>query len=196
MSLFSDIGDYEAAEKMALSQSPVHVCRELLLLRAAEGEKKERYQGEAILALIHELKDVIEGEVLSKRSLSDSQAGLEKLLAVIQLYDSILDDGNCGAFHSDLCLIYLRCSQIASCLNDFKGAMNYFDAAFDHFTKFTSLDGRNHQFTALLVSKVPGTHVAVVLLPGEVFEGYIKTIPEELADAIKGNPKYSQVFSQ
>lgn len=40
MSLYSDIGDYEAAEKMALSQSPVHVCRELLLLRAAEGEKR------------------------------------------------------------------------------------------------------------------------------------------------------------
>ncbi|MGM9680164.1 MAG: helix-turn-helix transcriptional regulator [Eubacteriales bacterium] len=195
VTLYYTMGDFENAERTALSQSPVRISKEVLLASAADGEKGDRYQGEAILSLMHELSHVIQNSVMSKASLSHSQAGLDKLLAVIRLYESIVDDGNYGKFHSDLCMLYLRCSAVAICLNDSELALKYFEIAWDHFTKFKQ-ERKNFQFTAPLVSKVKDTEIGVVLLNRDIFELYLKALPTEFADTIRTNPKYSSIFAQ
>lgn len=194
--LYSEMGDYEKAVKIASSQPSVMMCKEVLLPKAVEGEMRDRYQGEALLALTHELKNVMEMAVYTKLSLVRSQAGVDKLLAVARLCESILDDGNCGAVHSDLCMIYSDCAIITSRLKDFKGAMNYFDIAFDHLTKFNQLsDVEKHQYTAPLVSKVKDINGRFVISQ-ENWKGWMECIPKEFADAIRENPKYSSIFSQ
>lgn len=110
LSLYVRMGDFDHAEKTALSQSLVRISREVLLTKAAEGEKADEYCGEAILALMHELYQVIEAAVTAKHSLANSQAALEAVLAVARLYESIFYDGNYGSFHNDICMLYLRCT--------------------------------------------------------------------------------------
>lgn len=192
--LYSLMGDFENAEKTALSQSPLRICREVLLAYAAENEKAEQYRGEAILDLIHELYQVTEHSVMTKRSLSDSQTGLDTLLAVARLYESIFVDGNYGIFHNDMCMTYLRCSSIAVHLHDSERALHYYETALDHFLKFKQVQGIS-QFTAPLVNKAKNYTLGIVLLDREWFEEHMQSFPAECVDAIRSNPKYASIFA-
>nr|WP_302020481.1 helix-turn-helix transcriptional regulator [uncultured Acetatifactor sp.] len=196
--LYSFIGDFENAEKTARSQSPIKISQEVLLARAAEGEKAEEYCGEAILALMHELYMVIDGFITAKHSLTYSQAALDAELAVARLYESILEDGNYGSFHNDICMLYLNCSAIAVRLNESEHALKYLEIALDHFMQwehFSKSDQlrESHQLTAPLVSKVKSGATSFVVMNREWFE---KRIPAAYVDTIRNNPKYALFFEK
>ncbi len=195
MWLYSLMGNPVKAERTARSQSPIRASREVLLADAMKGEKTEEYCGEAILAMMHELYKVLGTAVMIKHSLSHSQAGLDALLAVVRLYESILDDGNCGIFHNDMCMLYLNCSSIAVHLEDFERALNYCEIALDHFLEFKQIQ-RISPFTAPLVDKAKNYRQSIVLLDREWFEEHMQSFPAELIDAIRNNPKYASIFAQ
>ncbi len=193
--LYPYMGDFENAERTALSQSPVRISREVLLASAAEGEKDEEYNGEAILTLMHQLFRVIELYLWKNHSLAHSQTALDTSLAVARLYESIIDDGNFGMHHNDMCMIYLRCSSAASHLNDFERALNYLEIALDHFFAFEQTRDMR-QFTAPLVSKVKRNCVfSLFALNRELFEDHMQALPAECVDAIRNNPKYASIFA-
>lgn len=195
MWLYSWMGDQENAERTALSQSPVRISREVLLADTTVDQTIEKYSGEAILALMHELYQVLRPAVMGRHSLSHSQAGLDTLLAVVQLYEKIFDDGNCGMYHNDMCMLYLNCSSIAVHLNDTERALNYYEIALDHFLEFKQLQ-RMPQLTASLVSKAKNYRPSIVLLDREWFEEHMQAFPVECKDAIRNNPKYAAIFTQ
>ncbi|MDE6674732.1 MAG: helix-turn-helix domain-containing protein, partial [Acetatifactor sp.] len=194
--VYSYMEDFENAERMALSQSPVRISREVLLASAAEGEKGEEYSGEAILTLMHQLYRQIECHLAKNQSLAHSQAALDTSLAVARLYESIIDDGNFGMHHNDMCMLYLRCSSAAIHLNDSERALNYLEIALDHFVAFEQTKDMR-QFTAPLVSKVKKNCVFIIFkLNRELFENHMQDLPAECVDAIKNNPKYASIFAQ
>lgn len=195
---YSYVGDFENVERTALSQSPVRISREVLLASVLGGEKGEEYNGEAILTLMHQLYRVIERYLGTKQSLVHSQVALDTSLAVAQLYESIINDGNFGIHHNDLCMLYLRCSSAAIDLNDSERASNYLEIALDHFIKFNQVQ-EMPQFiapTAPLVSKVKKPCVSeLCVLNREIFEIHMQKFPVECADTIKKNPKYASIFA-
>lgn len=197
VSTYQELGDYESAKQTALSQVPAIICREVLLAHAAGGEEQERYLGEAALVLLSNLKYAVNNAVAIS-TISASQEGLDILLSLARLYESILSDGNCGQFHSDLCMTYLGCTVTASKMGDLTGAADYFDTAFCHFTKYNDFINRvtEYNFTAPLVSKVENVHTGYVVLTREIFENCMKCLPAELAGKIKGNPEYSAAFAE
>lgn len=189
------LGDYESAKRIASSQAPAIICREVLLARAAEGEERERYLGEEILLLLSKLRYALSNAVAT---LSDPQDGLGILLSLARLYESILSDGNCGQFHSDLCMTYLGCTVNSAKTGDLASAADYFDTAFGHFTKYNDHVNRaaQHKFTAPLVSKAKNVHTGVVILTGSIFEHTMRCVPAEFAAKLKGDPKYAPMFAQ
>ncbi len=191
---YSLMGDYENAERTALSQPPLSICREVLLTMAAEEEKGDEYRGEAILALLHRLNSVIGSSVMAKRSLAYSRSGLDKLLAMAGVYKSVIDDGNYGKFHNDLCLLYLRCSMVAARLNDTEASLEYFETALGHFTEFKS-EREGFRFTAPLIGGAKNVETSIADLNREIFESYLGFFSEEQAEEIRKNPKYSSVFA-
>ena len=193
--LYTYMGDFENAERTALSQSPVRISREVLLASAAEGEKGEEYNGEAILTLMHQLFRVIELYLWKNHSLAHSQTALDTSLAVARLYESIIDDGNFGMHHNDMCMLYLRCSSAAIHLNDFEHALDYLEIALDHSIAFEQTKDMR-QFTAPLVSKVKRNCVfSICVLNRKLFEDHMQALPAECVDAIKNNPKYASIFA-
>ncbi len=195
MWLYSWIGDQENAERTALSQSPIRISREVLLADTTLDEISEEYRGEAILGLMHELYKVLRTAVMSKHSISHSQAGLDALLAVVQLYEHIFADGNYGIYHNDMCMLYLNCSSIAVRLSDPELALNYYEVALDHFLQFNQVQGIA-PFTAPLIDKAKEYRPSIVLLNREWFEEHMQSFPAECVDAIKNNPKYASIFVQ
>ncbi len=196
--LYQYMGDFENAERTAFSQSPVKISREVLLASAAEGEKGEEYSGEAILTLMHQLFRVIELYFWKNHSLAHSQTALDTSLAAARLYESIIDDGNFGMHHNDMCMLYLRCSSASIELNDSEGALKYLEIALDHFIKFNQVMKMPQipQFTAPLVSKAKSCVTEIFVLDRKLIEEHMQGFPAECVDAIRNNPKYAPLLAE
>ncbi|MDE6320074.1 MAG: hypothetical protein K2M22_10335, partial [Lachnospiraceae bacterium] len=196
--LYQYMGDFENAERTAFSQSPVKISREVLLASMAEGEKGEEYNGEAILALMHQLFRVTELYFWKNHSLAHSQTALDTSLAAARLYESIIDDGNFGMHHNDMCMLYLRCSSASVQLHDSEHALKYLEIALDHFIKFNQIMKMPQmpQFTAPLVSKAKSCVTEIFMLDRKLIEDHMQEFPAECVDAIRNNPKYASLLAE
>ncbi|MEA4831944.1 MAG: helix-turn-helix transcriptional regulator [Oscillospiraceae bacterium] len=193
--LYASMGATDKAEAMALRQDSVTICREILLSAAAEGEKRDLYQGEALIALIRQLKNVMETAVMSKLSMCWSESGIQKLLDVAHLYESILDDGNCGICHADLRELYLWSAIFTARQGNTERAMEYFNIGFTHEKKYEAIRNTGlYHYTAPLVSKVTFPSDNFPTVPGGSWKGWLSAAPEDLIEAIKADDRYSECF--
>jgi hypothetical protein len=135
--------------------------------------------------------------VLTKLSLVRSEIGAQKLLDVAHLYESILDDGNCGYGHADLRDLYLCCATIYAHLGDLEAAMKYFDIGFYHAKKYEAIRGTGiYHYTAPLVSKVTFPSDNWPAVPEGSWKTWLIAAPKTLVDAIKSNDKYAECFTR
>ena len=82
--------------------------RETLLPKATEAEERDKYQGEAIIALLTELKNVIVNSVCTKISIFTTPLCVKLLIDLAHLYESVFSDGKCGIAHSHIRELYLH----------------------------------------------------------------------------------------
>lgn len=192
----ASIGAYDKAEILAQKQDSVIISRECLLPAAAEGEKRDMYQGEALIALIKQLKIVMETAVLTKLTLCWNETGIQKLLAVANLYESIFDDGNSGGCHADLRDIYLWCAVFCARQGNLTQAVEYFDSMFTHEKKYEAIRGTGlYRYTAPLVSKVTFPSDNWPVVPANSWKGWLSVAPENLIEAIRSDIKYEECFN-
>lgn len=133
-------------------------------------------------------------ENAERTALSQSQEGLDTMLAVVRLYESIFYDGNYGMFHNDMCMLYLNCSSLAVHLQDTERALRYYETALDHFLEFPKVQ-KDAQLTAPLVKNAKDYQPSIVKLDREWFEEHMQAFPTECAEAIKDNPRYAAIFA-
>lgn len=111
--LYALRGEYEKAEELAQKQNSVIISRECLLIHAAVEEKRNRYEGEALLALLWQMTNVVLLAVGQRYRLKSSHTGIRAALAMIALYQEILDDGNYGFGHYAMASLYSLCARCA-----------------------------------------------------------------------------------
>lgn len=78
LSLYSLLGEYDKAEALADRQQPVRISREVLLGQLPKGQKGQRYLGEAILTLLHELRCSLEQAIAGHDGLVNSRQGYSR----------------------------------------------------------------------------------------------------------------------
>ncbi len=199
LDIYSLMGEYEKAEKKALKQPQVRMCKEILLAPLFDQSKGEQYRGEAILTLLHELRYAIEFAVAKNEKLVNSKEGIDILLSIHHLYEKIFGKKCYGKFHSDFCMNYLSCAKIACNIKDYNNALKYFDLAYVHYTAFYKLQNdeyfKNDHFDAPLLTSVENTAIPVVILKSEYFEDILSFMPEDLNIQVKNNPKYVALFN-
>lgn len=194
INLYSSMGAYDKAENLAKKQDSVMICREVLLATASEGEKRDMYQGEALLALMRQIKNVMASAVTTKLSLCDN-GGVGKFLDVAHLYESILDDGNCGFGHFDLSDLYIWSAILTARQGNLDSAIKYFDIGFEHAKKYEEIRNTGtYYYTAPLVSKVSFPSSNWPKFSKISIEALLNTAPENLIEAIRANSKYSELF--
>jgi transcriptional regulator with XRE-family HTH domain len=192
---YAIMGKYSEAEEIAKKQDSVIISFECLLVDAAEGEKGERYQGEALLALTRQLRKVMETIVWMKTSLYMNEIGVQKLLGIAHLYELIFDDGNCGKYHADLANIYKTCAVFEAKAGNIEAAMRYYDIAFNHAIKYEQLKTYTFNYTASLVSKVVPPRTKFPIAPANLLVSLVKAAPENLIEEIRKNDKYKKCFT-
>lgn len=203
LSVYTMMGEYEKAEKKALEQPGVQMSREVLLVSIFDGKKGERYRGEAILALLHELRLAIEFAIVRNEKLVNSKEGIEISLLVRHLYEKILGEEYCGDFNSDLCMLDLSCVKIAANMKDYDQALTFFDSAYEHYTKFAKrlTDVLNEgfeeeHFDTPLLSEVGNISIPIIVCRPEFLKNSISSLPEEVKAQISNNSKYAGLFEE
>ncbi len=193
LDVYSLMGEYDKAEKKALKQPKVQMSREVLLAPIFTGEKGDKYRAEAILALLHQLNIAVESAIVGNRELAHSKEGLEISLSVRNLYEKIFGNEGYGKFHSDMCMIDLRCAKIAVCIKDYEEALAFFDSAYGHYTKFLENDDI---FKSSILSAAGNTDIPVIVCKAEYFGNILAELPEEVKEKIVRNPKYAEIFEK
>lgn len=203
LSIYMELGEPKKAIAKASEQPSIHTCREVLLGNLYNIEDEEKYHGEKILALIHHLRIAIDWAIATNDELSNSREGMEILLAELELFKRILGD-DCLGYHSEFCFTYMQLVEIAGKIGDYEAVVDYFDAAFGHYTKFNEEWGRAVKsytkvvdescFTTTILKSVKKMTGEVHFVEARFLKHVIADFPEDVKKKITTNEKYEELF--
>lgn len=208
LDIYTSMGQYDKAIERAKEQPGMQICKEILLASVEDsktepfaGKQRRKYQGEAVLSLLHELYFVLTCAVTKNEKLYNSKEGLETLLALKKLYETVFGGSYFGAFHSDMCMINLDCALIATRTQDFKYALSCFDTAYGHYlahesmlTNMREIGNMKDGFTSHLLEDVEETSIPMVICRPEYFKRAVEMLPEDLRAQLADNPQYKCLF--
>ncbi len=219
ISIYSELGECEKAEKKASEQPSLDLCKEVLLGNLASigsincDKKAEQYRVEAVLVLLQALRKSLDESIVCNDELMNSQDGIELLLLIRQLYERIVGR-NCYWFHSEFCLIDLTCVKIAGNIGDYDAAFHFFDFAFEHYTKFQQWKVGKYKkweeqigkvdkdlncdefFDTKFMRNIESAGYKIIVCEPMFFECAMQSLSEEKQRVIKENSKYSCIFNR
>ena len=196
---YAKMGCYEKAKALAESQNSIIVSRELLLPKAADAEERDRYCGEAIIALMAELKRVIVYAVSTKVPLFTSPESIKLFLGLAHLYESVFSDGRCGAAHSLICDLYMHAAVDEARFGEgAQKALEYFRRAFEHnrlYNSISSCGEDEYRYTAPLVSKVTFPRDNFPSDSDMPWKDWLEIMPDDLKELIKADPQLKECIA-
>ncbi len=195
--LYQHFGKYEKARSLADNQTSLFLSREVLLPQATTGEETEQYLGELIIMLLTELNHALSNSVLCKTSSTVSDYGKEVLLSLIQLIETVFQDGRCGIRHMDLRYLYLTLANLeARSEKNMEKALFYFDKGFEHYKEYLKISlADDYKYTAPLVSRVSLTTDQIQPVPDFFWQNHMQTVPDILKDELRKKTKYAECFA-
>ncbi len=196
--LYCRMGEYEKAKALANDQSPLIICKEVLLPLTTVGEEKARYQGEKIMALLSRLTYAVSESVALRPDVSESEYGRQLLLSVINLYETIFVDGRCGKYHWEIGHLYQNLAHYAASNDgEIDTVLDYFDKGFDHCKEYQRIcEEEEYSYSAPLVSNLKSLTKGELAPVGQDFwEKELKRYPQNIRDELRKNPKYAECFA-
>ncbi len=196
VSVYAQMGYTDKAKALALKQNSIITCRETLMPKATEAEERDKYQGEAIISLLTELKNVLCDSVCTKISLFTKAEGIKLFVDLAHLYESIFSDGRCGVAHSHIGELYLHAAVFEARTNkNIDQAFEYFKKGFEHNKLYNSIRcNGEYKYTSPLVAKVTFPCDNFPSVPSTFWKGWIEVLPEEFKKRIKADSNYAECF--
>ncbi|MBQ6552836.1 MAG: helix-turn-helix transcriptional regulator [Clostridia bacterium] len=198
VTLYPIIGQTDKAKELALKQKSVIVSREALLTLVPNGEERDMYCGEALVAFLTEMCKAMLKQVGNKKTLFKNQIGVDSMIALANYCESVFSDGRCGILHIFLrdLYIYAALFQVRFC-NDVDAGIEYFGKGFEHNKAYCAIprDGE-YRFTAPLVSKVAAPAKDFPLVRDSFWKEYFKIAPDELKNRISSDPRFAECFAE
>lgn len=193
---YAKMGYTDRAKTLASKQNSIISCRETLMPKATEAEERDKYQGEAIISFLTELKNVLCNSICTKISLFTKAEGTKLFVDLAHLYESIFSDGRCGVAHSHLRDLYLHAAVYEARFNkNTDQAFEYFKKGFEHKKLYDSIRCTGeYQYTSPLVAKVTFPSANFPSVPATFWKGWIEVLPEEFKERIKADSNYVECF--
>ena len=195
---YAKMGYYDKAKALAASRDSIISSRELLLTKAADAEERDRYCGEAIIALLTEIKRVIVYAVSTKVPLFTSPESIRLFLGLANLYESVFSDGRCGVAHSHICDLYLHAAIYEARFGEgAEKALEYFRKAYEHNGLYNSIrcEGNDeYKYTAPLFSRVTFPSENFPTDSDMPWKSWLELIPDNLKELIKADPQLKECF--
>lgn len=193
---YAKMGYTDKAKALALNQNSIITCRETLMPKATEAEERDKYQGEAIISFLTELKNVLCNSICTKISLFTKTEGTKLFVDLAHLYESIFSDGRCGVAHSHLRELYLHAAVYEARFNkNSDQAFEYFKKGFEHKKLYDSIRCTGeYQYTSPLIAKVTFPSENFPSISATFWRGWIEVLPEEFKERIKADSNYAECF--
>ncbi|MBQ3598589.1 MAG: helix-turn-helix transcriptional regulator [Clostridia bacterium] len=195
--LYMEMGKYKEAKELAEAQSSVAIGKEMLMPSTAAGEEMMQYQAERVMALLCELHTSVSNALSSKISFYTSDCREKMDLALINLFETIFEDGRCGAYHQAIGNIYMNLADYESYIaKNFEKALEYFDKGFEHYRKYEQISEEcEYSYSAPLVSYLKPVEKDTLRPLGENFwQKEVKHMPEDFKNELRKNKKYAICF--
>jgi len=198
--VYAKMGCNEKAVELSRKQNSIIMSRELLLPKATAAEAQDQYLGEAIIALLTELKNVFWYSVCTKISLFTTEIGTRLLIDLAHLFESVFSDGRCGSAHMQLSDLYLTAALHTARYadrrkEDLDQAFEYFTKGFEHKKTYESIRNQGeYQYTAPLVSKVTFPSANFPSLANTFWKSWIEIFPDALQKRIQADPQFAECF--
>ena len=194
---YAKMGYTDRAKTLASKQNSIISCRETLMPKATEADERDKYQGEAIISFLTELKNVLCNSICTKISLFTKAEGTKLFVDLAHLYESIFSDGRCGVAHSHLRELYLHAAVYEARFNKTTDqAFEYFKKGFEHKKLYDSIRCTGeYQYTSPLVAKVTFPSANFPSVPSTFWKGWIEVLPEEFKERIKADTNYAECFA-
>lgn len=194
--VYASMGYTDKAKALASKQNSIITCRETLMPKATSAEERDKYQGEAIISLLTELKNVLCNSVCTKISLFTKAEGVKLFVDLAHLYESIFSDGRCGIAHSHLGELYLHAAIYEARLNnDTDQAFEYFKQGFEHEKLYNSIRCKGeYKYTSPLVAKVTFPSDNFPSVHSKFWKGWVEVLPDEFKNRIKADSRFAECF--
>lgn len=193
---YAKMGCRDKAKALASRQNSIVTCREIAMPKATEAEERDKYQGEAVISLLTELKNVLTNSVCTKISLFTTVEGIKLLMSLAQLYESVFSDGRCGVAHSHIGRLYLHAAVFEARQNHTEKALVYFGKGFDHIKLYKSVCCTGeYRYSSPLVAKVAFPSERFPALSSTFWKAWTDVLPDEFKNIIKEDPQYAECFS-
>lgn len=190
VSLYSVTGQFDKATALAQKQASVIVSREVLMASAAKDEEREKYRGEALIALLTQLCITVESAYCE--NLTKAAA----LISFAQFCESVFCDGKCGMLHNYLTHVYVNAATLTARFGkDTDTAFEYFKKGFDHYKAYCEIPREGeYRYTAPLVSKVTFTAKSFPIVPDFFWKNTMNCMTDELKERIEADPYFAECF--
>lgn len=193
-SIYPAMGKSERMKELANKQDPMLISREILLAQSSEGKERSEYVGKAILELLRNLVNTFILATVSRLDISRASAN-EFHLSIINVYESLFEDGNFGPEYLKLYDIYTWCMSNAARDGDYEKAREYLQKVFEYYDKYVALrNSGTFKYTSAIFEAIE-IDTQYLPMPTEIPLNSIKEIlPEEFLEQIKGTEEYNRLF--
>lgn len=196
VTVYAKMGCTDKAKALALKQNSFFMSREMLLPKATQAEEKDKYQGEAIISLLTEFKNVIVSAVCTKVSLFTAPVGVKLFIDLAHMCEAVFSDDRCGVGHYHIGELYLHAAVYEARYGEgIEKALEYFKKGFVHIKIYGSIrSSGQYQYSAPLVSKVTVPCESFPSLSKTFWKGWVEVLPDELRDRINADLQFSECF--
>lgn len=195
--LYCRMGKYKEARALAEGQESIIISKEMLMPMATAGEEMMKYQGERIMALLGNLRLSISDAMAMKEGLSTSAYKKKIFLALLNVYETLFEDGRCGAYHQSVGNMYMHLANYESHIErNFEQALEYFDKGFDHYKEYERIfEEGDYTYSAPLVSYLSPIEKGDLRTIGENFwQKEVQHLPEDFKKVLRKKEKYAVCF--
>ena len=195
--IYCRMGKYKEARALAEGQESIIISKEMLMPMATAGEEMMKYQGERIMALLINLRLSISDAMAMKEGLSTSAYKKKIFLALLNVYETLFEDGRCGAYHQVVGNMYMHLANYESHIGgDRDKAVEYFDKGFDHYKEYERISEEgDYAYSAPLVSYLSPIEKGDLRTIGENFwQKEVQHLPEDFKNVLRKKEKYAVCF--
>ena len=180
---YIQIDNDDKREKLASASSPVYISREMLRAYSKDEDKHKRYSAEAVLEMLHSVAWVINWDW------TDSP---DVFIAMTELYKALFGGKDYGMFNSDMCQFYLRAADKYADRGEKQYAIECLDLALEHRkANKEAWDRKESKLSSPFLSCAVTLPRRYVMINDAFIRNHLSTYPEDIANAIREDPKYA-----
>ncbi len=195
--LCKNMGQTEKAKKIANSQHSLFNSKEMLLPEATEGEEMAGYYGEALITLLRETEHALLNAWAQNYSPAVAKHGAEVAYALINLYETLCSDGNCGSLHFGIGGMYFTLANYHSQNENLLEALNCFRKGYLHCRAYEKLQTEGKcRYTSPLLSYIPElTEDKLPPVAESFWKETLENLPKELLPLLRRDETCASLFS-